>query len=88
VRLVDWRLVNILINLYMDNTILKYNSLDAESKKQVRDFIDQMVAKMKSLKKKQSPYKKRILTVSIWSEDDIKSITDVQAFNHFKTEEW
>lgn len=72
----------------MDNTILKYNSLDAESKKQVRDFIDQMVAKMKNLKKKQSPYKKRILTISTWSEDEIKPIANAQAFNHFKTEEW
>jgi len=72
----------------MDNTILKYNSLDAESKKQVRDFIDQMVVKMKGLKKKQSPYKKRILTISTWSEEDLKPIIDSNAFNHFKTEEW
>ena len=72
----------------MDNTILKYNSLDPVSKKQVRDYIDMMIARMKNFKKNQSPYKKRILTISTWSEDDIKPIKDAHAFNHFRAEEW
>ena len=64
----------------MYNITLKYSSLDAESQKQVRDFVDQMAAKMKGPKKTQSSYKKKILAVSTWSEDDVKPIMDSHAF--------
>jgi hypothetical protein len=72
----------------MDNVLLKYNSLDPDSKKQVMDYIDMMVARMKKPKKTQSEYKKRILSIPAWSEEDIKSITDHSPFNSFKPEEW
>ena len=72
----------------MDNTILKYNSLDAVSKKQVRDYIDSVIARMKNLKKDPSPYKKKILSVSTWTEQDVKAIEENHAFNQFKSEEW
>jgi hypothetical protein len=72
----------------MDNILLKYNSLDPASKKQVRDYIDRMIVSLKSSKKKQSPYKERILSASIWSEDDLKPLQENHPFNQFKPEEW
>jgi hypothetical protein len=72
----------------MDSILLKYNSLDPASQKQVSDYIDSIIARMKNLKKGQSPYKKRILSVSKWSEQDVKTIEKNQAFNEFKSEEW
>lgn len=72
----------------MDNILLKYNSLDPASKKQVRDYIDSIVASVKNSNKKGSPYKKRILSVSTWSEDDIKAIKESNPFNQFKPHEW
>ncbi|WP_426670601.1 hypothetical protein ACPPVU_05020 [Mucilaginibacter sp. McL0603] len=54
----------------MDNILSKYNSLDSASKKQVRDFIDQLIGKKESFKKQGSSYKKNILLVSTWSEQD------------------
>ena len=67
---------------------LKYNSLDLASKKEVMDFIDFLIGKMKSSHKKKPDYKKRILAVSTWSEQDIKLIEESHSFNQFKTEEW
>ena len=72
----------------MDNILLKYNSLDPEAKKQVQHYIDMMVARMKKPKKNQSSYKQKLLSVSVWSEDDLKPITDNHAFDQFKPEEW
>ena len=73
----------------MDNILLKYNSLDPEAKKQVQHYIDMLVAKMKKPKKNQpSSYKEKLLSVSVWSDDDLKPIIDNQAFNQFKPEEW
>ena len=54
----------------MDNILSKYNSLDAASNKQVRDFIDQLIGKKEGFKKQASSYKKNILLVSTWSEQD------------------
>lgn len=54
----------------MNSILLKYNSLDPKAQKQVRDYIDMLVSKMKSPKKQLSDYKERILSVSIWSEED------------------
>ncbi|MBS1527922.1 MAG: hypothetical protein JST19_19915 [Bacteroidetes bacterium] len=72
----------------MDNMLLKYNSLDPEAKKQVQHYIDRLVAKMKKPKKTQFEYKKSILSIPVWSEEDIKPITENSAFNSFKPEEW
>jgi hypothetical protein len=72
----------------MDNMLLKYNSLDPEAKKQVQHYIDMMVARMKKPKKNQSSYKEKLLSVSVWSENDLKPIMDNHAFNQFKPEEW
>jgi hypothetical protein len=72
----------------MNNILLKYNSLDPASKKQVSDYIDNMIISMKNIKKKPSPYKQRILSVSAWSDNDLKPLQENHSFNEFKAEEW
>lgn len=72
----------------MNSILLKYNSLDPKAKKQVRDYIDMLVSKMKTFPKQPSTYKERILSVSTWSEEDLKPITETHSLNQFKAEEW
>lgn len=72
----------------MNSMLLKYNSLDPEAQKQVREYIDMLVSKMKKSPKQPSAYKKRILSVSTWSDDDLKVITENHSFNQFRAEEW
>lgn len=56
----------------MDSSILKYNLLTSFEKKEVSDFIDFLFSRNKHEKKTPSDYKSKILSVSTWSEDDIK----------------
>lgn len=70
----------------MDSLLLKYNALDAASKKQVRDIIDQMLSK-RSVSKSTAAYRKKLLKVSQWSDEDLKEMEDGTAFN-FTPEEW
>lgn len=72
----------------MSSMLLKYNSLDPKAQQQVRDYIDMLVSKMKPSKKKPSSYKERILSVSVWSEEDLKPLKENHAFNKFRAEEW
>jgi len=46
----------------------------------VKDIIDQMVVKTRDIEEKQLVYKKRILNVSIWSEDDARHIKELRMF--------
>ncbi len=72
----------------MEDVQLKFNLLDVNSKKEVIDFIDFLIGKMKMPEKKKSDYKKRILAVSRWSDEDIKLVEENQSFNQFKQEAW
>ena len=57
----------------MDSSILKYNLLNALEKKEVKDFIDFLFSKKKGMPDPApSQYKNKILSVSAWSEDDLK----------------
>ncbi len=69
----------------MDNSVLKYNMLGPLEKKEVSNFIDFLFSKMKKKSKQETAaYKKKILTVSAWSEDDIKVFEE----NKNKLNEW
>ena len=54
----------------MANILSKYNSLDAASKKQVRDFIDQLANKKAASKKQGASYEKHIRLIAAWCEQD------------------
>lgn len=60
----------------MTNIQIKYNLLDAASQKEVSDFVDFLLNKKKV--ENLSSYKKKILKVSAWAEEDIKRIEEAQ----------
>ncbi len=74
----------------MDSSILKYNLLNAFEKKEVSDFIDFLFSKKKNADK-QPPgnYKKKILSVSVWSDEDLKAFEEnSKQFNQWRPETW
>ena len=74
----------------MDGSILKYNLLNPFEKKEVSDFIDFLFSKKnKSEKPGPSGYKNKILSVSTWSEDDIKVFEEnKKQFNQWPPTSW
>ncbi|MCF8374447.1 MAG: hypothetical protein K9H64_22690 [Bacteroidales bacterium] len=55
----------------MNEFQIKYELLDARQQKQVRDFVDFLCSKKNSVKPFNMPaYKKRILNVSTWTEEE------------------
>jgi hypothetical protein len=57
----------------MNDLVLKYNLLDNFSQKELNDFLDFLISrKEKSSVMTLNEYKKKILNVSIWNEDDVK----------------
>jgi len=59
----------------MASAILKYNKLPALEKKEVSDFIDFLFNRSKKENTpdpEDSDYKRDLLTVSVWSEEDLK----------------
>ncbi len=60
----------------MENILAKYNQLDDPIlQKQVLDFIDYLL-KVKSITQPQSleEYKKKLLEVSTWTDEELQSI--------------
>lgn len=74
----------------MTDLIKKYNLLDKVSKKEILDFADFLLNKnIKSSKNQRVDYKKKILSVSVWSDSDIDFILNNQKkFNQWKAQEW
>jgi hypothetical protein len=56
---------------------LKYHLLDNLEKKEVMDFIDFLLHKRSRKKEKTTTdYQKRILSVSVWNDDDVKQFEE------------
>lgn len=58
----------------LDAVIQKFEILPDSAKREVADFIDFLLQKSFSRKKK--PDKKMLLDISQWTEEDIKAIED------------
>ena len=55
----------------MTDISIKYSLLDKTSKQEINDFIDFLLSKKSTHKEIQlTDYKKKILTVSTWSDED------------------
>jgi site-specific recombinase XerD len=68
---------------------LKYNLLDAASKKEVNDFVDFLLNKKKKKTESISSYKKKILKVSLWTDEDIAKIEEAQKhMNNWTPLQW
>jgi hypothetical protein len=74
----------------MDSSILKYNLLNPFEKKEVKDFIDFLLNKKHhSPKPEPTDYKNKILSVSTWSEEDMKVFDENQnRFNQWPPTTW
>lgn len=74
----------------MSDFLLKYSLLNKSAKQEINDFIDFLLSK-KDVKNNfiLSDYKKRILNVSTWTENDLKIFKENKdKFNQRRVEEW
>ncbi len=74
----------------MNEIALKYNMLNQRGKREVNDLLDKLLSKQASARQiSTAEYKKRILKISVWSEDDLKVFKENQEiFNQWTIEEW
>lgn len=74
----------------MTDIAQKYNLLDKKSQKEVNDFMDFLLHKKETRKKNFiQKYKKRILSVSTWTENDIEVFQqNSMLLGNWKIEEW
>ena len=74
----------------MANVSLKYSLLNKTAKKEINDFMDFLLSKQKQNKKNPlSAYKKKILKVSSWDNEDIKVFNENRKlFNQWKIQDW
>jgi hypothetical protein len=69
--------------------ILKYELLNTSEKKEVNDFIEFLFSKKKREVASMSNYKKKILSVGVWSDEDVKIFEENNTkMNQWKPESW
>lgn len=77
----------------MGDLLSKYELLDAEGKKQLLDYLDYLLSKKQKKKAAKKfdyqAYRKKILTTSTWTEEDIAPIKEArQLINQWEIQEW
>ena len=74
----------------MEQLLLKYNQLNDFSKREISDFLDYLLSKeIKNASTKNEEYKKKILKVSTWSNDEIKELeNNIKGFGKWNIQEW
>ena len=74
----------------MTDLLVKYQQLNHSHRQQLKDFLDFLLSKQKKQKGfDMEAYRKRILGVSVWSEEDIQElIQNSSCMNNWKVEEW
>ena len=74
----------------MEELITKYNSLDLILQRQVVMFIDYLLSTRNAVKQTNiSNYKKKILKVSQWSDEDMQIFNDNnKLFKQWSIQEW
>jgi hypothetical protein len=74
----------------MNDISLKYRLLSKSARQEVNDFMDFLLNKQQA--KNNNPlsgYKKKILSVSTWTDSDIQVFKENQKlFNSWRIEEW
>ncbi|RIV27690.1 DUF2281 domain-containing protein [Fibrisoma montanum] len=74
----------------MSELIAKFQALDEQAQQEVVDFVDFLLEK-KGRRKPYDPeeYKRKLQSISVWSDQDIKPIEEAQQhFNNWKALEW
>lgn len=74
----------------MSDMSLKYRLLDRSAKEEVNDFINFLFSRQSRKKSLSiSGYKKKILSVSVWKDSDLKIFKENQKlFNSWAIQEW
>ena len=74
----------------MNKLIVKYESLDTRLQKQVVYFIDYLISIKNTITpKNMSEYKKKIINVSTWSDEDVNNINEnTKIFNKWNIAEF
>ena len=74
----------------MGDLLSKFDLLDNEGKQQLLDYLDILIAKKKKKPKFDlKTYRKNLLKVPVWSEEDIAPIMQArQLLNNWKPQEW
>ena len=72
----------------MGELLSKFELLDIESKQQLLDYLDFLLSKKKK-KFDYKAYRKNILSVGVWTDEDIAPIEEArQLINNWKVQEW
>jgi hypothetical protein len=72
----------------MGELISKFELLDMEGKQQLLDYLEFLLSRKKE-KFDYETYRKRILTVGVWTDEDIAPIEEArQLINNWKVQEW
>lgn len=76
--------------MIMSDMSLKYRLLDRSAKEEVNDFINFLFSRQSRKKSSSiSGYKKKILSVSVWKDSDLKIFKENQKlFNSWAIQEW
>jgi len=74
----------------MSEILQKYKLLNKANQKEVIGFIDSLLNKKRTRRKNTlDDYKKKILSVSTWSESDMKVFEESEKyFQQWRVEEW
>lgn len=74
----------------MKEVMAKYNLLDKEDQKEVIDFLDFLLhKKSKAAKFDLDGYKRKIMNVSVWSENDMLIFDEnAKLLNQWQIEKW
>jgi hypothetical protein len=74
----------------MNDISLKYRLLSKSARQEVNDFMDFLLNKQQAKNNNSlSGYKKKILSVSTWTDSDIQVFKENQKlFNSWRIEEW
>jgi len=74
----------------MNEIAIKYNQLSKTRRQEVNDFLDFLLTRQKKENRIHlTGYKKKILLVSTWGDEDCNKIEDNQkAFKKWNIQEW
>ncbi len=73
----------------MSELLIKFNQLDALQKQEVLDFLDFLLAKSKKQQPDGNEYKKRLLEISVWSDEDLAIFEEnKKRFDEWQPTEW
>ncbi len=73
----------------MSELLIKYNQLDALQKQELLDFLDFLLSKKKKQQPDLNDYKKKLLEISVWSEEDLAIFEEnKKRFDEWQPTEW